>query len=286
MLQAGLTYDCTVFNKNNICVSAGGRYTYLGEDAASNWGGLLIIGYRPTSNTRIGVFADKSMDINGPAGIRQSKNMPTMGLFGNWALNQDGTGVNVHASAVFSSSDLTITRTASMTTEEGKGKSSFDGQAYELRANYVKPLTNTLTAIPYIGLRYTRLNNDAYTETAGSQVIWPISYSEMAQRTFSAVAGADFLLALADKLTGVAGLGMQQNLSYKMDAYSGSSGIPGLSSFSVSMTGKTATRGTANAGLFYSVSPTERLAVNALWQQLPSYHKGAISVMATWTMGF
>lgn len=285
-LQAGLTYDCTVFDENNVCVSAGGRYTYSGESSIANQGGLLILGYRPTANSRFGVFADQSLTNNGPSSIAQSKNTPTLGLFGNWALNKDGNGLNIHASAVFSSSDLTISRTASATTEAGQGKTSFDGQAYELRANYVEPVTNNLTVTPYIGLRYTRIANGPYTEKVSSQVAYPVSYNGMAQDAFSVIAGANLSLLVMDKLTATAGLGVQQNLSYRMGNYAGTTDIPGLANFSVSMAGKTETLGTASVGSYYDISKKERIAVNALWQEQPSYHKGTTSVLATWAMGF
>lgn len=285
-LQAGLAYDCTVFDEKNVCVSAGGRYTYSGEGSIGSLGGLLILGYRPTATTRVGVFADQPLDTRGPGNITQGRNEPTLGLFANWALNRDGTGVNLHASAVFASGDLTIRRTASATTEAAQGKSSFNGQAYELRADYVAPITSSLTAIPYAGLRYTRIASGAYTESATSQTTWPVSYDGMAQEAFSAVAGANVSWRAMEHLTATAGVGVQQNLSYKMGNYSGTSSVPNAGSFSVPMAQEAETLGMANLGAFYDISRKERVAVSALWQQQPSYHKGTMSVMATWTMGF
>lgn len=286
VLQTALTYDCTVFDANNLCISAGGRYSNSGEGSIANTGGLLVLGYRPTTNTRIAIFADQSLEINSPAKITQSKSQPTWGITGNWAPNADGNGINIHGSAVFSSSDLTIKRAASATTEGGQGQSSFDGQAYELQVNYVKPLSDNLTAVPFIGLRYTRIDMDAYSEEATSQTAWPINYRGMVQEAFSAIAGANFSLRLTEKLTTSAGLGIQQNLNYKMDSYSGTSDIPGLASFSMPMADKSDTLAMVRAGATYGFSKKERVAVNALWQQQPSYSKGTNSLMVTWSLGF
>ena len=62
-LQVGLSYDCTVFDAHNVCVSVGARNTYLSEGALSDQAGLLILAYRPTERTRIGAFADQSYSM-------------------------------------------------------------------------------------------------------------------------------------------------------------------------------------------------------------------------------
>jgi autotransporter-associated beta strand protein len=285
-LLAGLSYDCQIFDKNNLCVSAGGRYTYAGEGSLSNLGGLVILGYRPTANTRVGLFADQSLENNSADRISQSKNDPTLGIFGNWAMNKDGNGLNLHASAVFSTSDLTVTRSGSALTEGGNGKSSFDGQAYELRASYVKPLNDSLTLSPYVGLRYSRITLGAYTESANSQVASPVSYNSVTQDMSSVIVGANLSLRVTEKIMSMASLGVQQSLNYKMSAYSGSSNIPGLTTFSEPMAGNSDTLAMASATVSYDISRKERLAVSAFWQEQPSFHKGTTSIVANWTMGF
>lgn len=284
-LQAGLSYDCEVFDSNNLCVSAGGRYTYAGEGAVSNLGGMLTLAYRPTASTRIGVFADQSLDNVGTGTVSQSKSQPTFGMFANWARNADGRGLNVHASAVVSSSDLTIKRQSSAVTEGAQGKTSFNGQAYELRVSYVEPLSNTLTATPYVGLRYSHLAMGSYSE-AGNAMNWPVSYRGMAQEALSLVAGTNLSLRVMDKLSAYVGLGVQQNLHYRMGEYAGTSDIPGVATFSMPMAGKSNTLAMAKVGTGYEISKTERLGINAQWQQQPSFSRGTSSVMANWTVGF
>jgi autotransporter-associated beta strand protein len=286
VLQTGLSYDCTVFDKNNICVSAGGRYSYSGAGSTANQGGLLIVGYRPTANTRIGMFVDQSLDITAPSNIAQSKTDPIVGLFGNWQMNKDGLGLNIQASAVYSTSDLEISRTSSSFTEGGQGKTQFDAYAYQLQANYVEPVSNNVTIIPYLGLRYSRIHTGAYSETSTSQVVWPVSYNAVTQSALSAIAGIGVSTLLAENLHATASVGVQQNLSYSMDCYSGTSNTPGLTSFSVQMPNKTDTLATASAGLSYNLTSKERLALNALWQQQPLSTTGTASVIATFSMGF
>jgi hypothetical protein len=108
----------------------------------------------------------------------------------------------------------------------------------------------------------------------------------MTQSAFSALAGVGLSARLSEKANGTASVGVQQNLHYSMDNYSGTSSIPGLASFSEKMPNKTNTLATASAGISYDMSHKERLALNALWQQQPFSSTSTTSVMATYSIGF
>ena len=286
-LQAGLSYDCYKYDENNLCVSVGGRYTYAGPDpSGSAQAGLVIVGYRPTVTTRIGAFADQSANISTPGNISQSKNSPMWGVFGNWHMNKDGKGLGVQGSAAFAASELSISRAGSSTSEAGQGKTQFNGQAFQLQANYAHPLTDATKLVPYLGLRYTRINQGAYTENANDQVLYPLSYNAMAQNTFSAIGGVGVRSHLAEKLKGTLSAGVQQNLNYSMGNYAGTSNIPGMSSFSAQMPSNTNTMATASAGLYYDVRKNEQIGLTTQWQQQPFIKTNTTSVIATYTIGF
>lgn len=285
-LQAGLSYDCAQYNENNLCVSVGGRYTYAGTNPSGNaQAGLVIVGYRPTLTTRIGAFADQSVNIGTPNNISQSKTSPMWGLFSTWQKNKDGNGLSVQGSAAVAASELTINRTASSITEAGSGKTQFNGQAYQLQANYAQPITDATKLIPYLGLRYTRINQGGYTETSNAQTLYPVSYNAMAQNTFSAIGGVGVQSHLAVKLKGTVAAGLQQNLNYSMGNYAGSSTIPGMTTFSAQMPGNTNTMATASAGLYYDVRKNEQIGLTTQWQQQPFINTNTTSVIATYTIG-
>lgn len=287
VLQASLSHDCTLFDKHNICVSVGGRYTNSAEESVEQWGGIVTTSYRLTDTSRIGGFVDQaSQSFDGLPNINQDRRLPTFGVFANMALNNDGSGLNFRAAAAFSTSDLRIKRDASGLTEGGAGESSFDGRAYEVRADYVAPLGEFLTVSPYIGLRYTHITNSAYTESSTAEVMSPVSYNEITQEAFSLLAGASISLKLTTNFTATVSGGVQRLMNYEMDDYSGTSNMPGLGQFSVSMDSTTETLATAGAALSYDISNKERLSLNAQWQQQPSDPKGTTFVMATWAMGF
>ena len=286
-LQAGLSYDCAQYDENNLCVSVGGRYTYAGTGPSGNaQSGLVIVGYRPTLSTRIGAFADQSVNISTPNNISQSKTSPMWGLFSTWQKNKDGNGLSVQGSAAVAASELTINRTASSITESGSGKTQFDGQAYQVQANYAQPVTDATKLVPYLGLRYTRINQGGYTESSNAQTLYPVNYNAMAQNTFSAIGGVGVQSHLAEKLKGTVAAGLQQNLNYSMGNYAGSSTIPGMTTFSAQMPSNTNTMATASGGLYYSVRKNEQIGLTALWQQQPFINTNTTSVIATYTIGF
>lgn len=287
-LQAGLSYDCTVYDENNLCVSAGGRYTYAGASPSGNaQAGLVIVGYRPVQNFRLGAYADQTVANATPSGITQKNNGPMFGFFGNWNLNKDGNGLGVQAAVALSQSKLDITRSSQLAyTEAGSGSTQLGGQGWQLKANYAQPVTDSTKLIPYLGLMYTRLNIGGYTESASSSVNYPLTYNALAQSNFAAIGGVGMSSLLMEKLTGTLSVGIQQNLNYSMGNYQGTSQLPGLYSFSVQMPGYNSTGATATAGLYYDVNKRERLGFNVLWQQQPFIATNTTTALATYTIGF
>ncbi|QWE12938.1 autotransporter-associated beta strand repeat-containing protein, partial [Polynucleobacter sp. AP-Titi-500A-B4] len=285
--QAALTYDCRIYDKNNICVSVGGRYTYAGPSPSANQqAGLVVIGYKPSQNFRFGAFADQSINIGTPSGFSQSKTSPMWGLFAKWHMNSDETGLGIQASGVSSASTLNITRQQLSNTEAGSGSTQFNGQGYQLTTNYHQPVTDSVSLVPYIGLRYTRVNTGAYSENSNASVTLPLSYGAMAQNTFSAIGGLGFKVGLTENLTGTASIGIQQNLKYSMSNYQVTSAIVGLESLSVAMPGNVNSMATATAGLMYDINKRERLGLNILWQQQPFIATNTTTALATYTVGF
>ena len=246
----------------------------------------MILGYKPYQNFRVGAFADQSVNISTPNGFTQSKTSPMWGFFAKWHKNRDETGLGVQASAVTSASTLTATRVQLTDTEAGSGSTQFNGQGYQLTTNYHLPVTSSSSLVPYLGLRYTRISAGAYTENTTSTVASPLSYNAMVQNTFSAIGGVGVRSHLAEKLTGTASVGIQQNLNYTMGNYAGTSSINGLESFSVQMPGNVNAMATATVGMFYDVNKRERFGLNVLWQQQPFIATNTTTALATYTIGF
>jgi len=56
LINTGLTYDCTTFDENGICLSAGGRITDTNNPSTNSQGALLIASYRASDHWRVGAY--------------------------------------------------------------------------------------------------------------------------------------------------------------------------------------------------------------------------------------
>ena len=140
--------------------------------------------------------------------------------------------------------------------------------------------------MPYLGLRYYRVATGGYSEGSNADVTSPLTYNAMAQEVFAAVGGVGTSVFLAEKLTGRASVGIQQNLNYKMGNYQGTSAISGLESFSVNTPTNVNSMATATAGVTYAIKKNEKLSLNALWQQQAFMATNTMTALATYTIGF
>lgn len=65
VLANSFTYDCSLFDVNNICISAGGRNTAVSAaNGFNNPSALLIASYRVLPSVRIGAYADQNLSVN------------------------------------------------------------------------------------------------------------------------------------------------------------------------------------------------------------------------------
>ena len=287
-LQAGLTYDCNTFDKHGLCASVGGRATYgLTAPSGNQQAGLVVVSHKPDNHFRYGGFADQSVATASPNGIKYNNSGPMFGFFGYWNQQKDNMGWGASVTTAFSNSNLTVTRNASLAdTEAGSGNTEMQGQAVQAQATYAMQATTRIKAQPYLGLRYYRVATGGYSEGSNADVTSPLTYNAMAQEVFAAVGGVGTSVFLAEKLTGRASVGIQQNLNYKMGNYQGTSAISGLESFSVNMPTNVNSMATATAGVTYAIKKNEKLSLNALWQQQAFMATNTMTALATYTIGF
>ena len=111
-LNAGLSYDCAVFDKEGLCLSTGGRYSTTNSPNATSTSGLLIGSYKYDNNIRLGAWVDQNLSTNSADGIKLGNSKPLLGIFGVWSERNDGLGYEVKVSAGYGEKDITVTRTA------------------------------------------------------------------------------------------------------------------------------------------------------------------------------
>ena len=276
------TYDCNLFDKNNMCISAGGRYTNIDNPSSNNSAAVVVLGYKVNSNIRIGGFLDQSVNNNTPSGIQVSNKNPMMGAFAVWNKNADGLGYQVKIANAYQDKDVRSTRDAfGETGEAGTGKTNLNTQSYVGELSYAFNYRDSTIVRPYFALRYTNIKQDAYTETG---VTTPLTYSALNDRTTSALMGVKFKHTLNEKTNLTGSLGLEQDLHHKTDQLT-ASGVSGLTSENFSGDIHR-TRPVASIGATYDIAKTQRLSGEVLVQQLPFQSTTGATAYFNYMIGF
>ena len=277
------TYDCNLFDVKGMCISAGGRYSTVDNPSSNSSAAVVTLGYKVNSNIRIGGFLDQSVNNNNPTGINVSNKNPMMGAFAYWNQNPDGLGYQVKIANAYQDKDLSTTRDVIGTSEAGRGTTSLTTQSYVGELSYAFMYKENTLVRPYFALRYTTIEQDAYTETG---VTTPLTYSALNDRTTSALMGVKFKHALTPKANLIGSLGVEQDLHHKTGQLTATSAsIAGLTSenFSGDLH---RTRPVASLGATYDIAKTQRLTGEVLVQQLPFQNTAGATAYFNYMIGF
>lgn len=280
----GFTYDCSLFDKHGICVSAGGRNTTVQAQGINNTSGLLIASYRLNkNNSRIGAWVDQNLSVSGPGTVQLGNSTPMIGLFGVWSQRPDGTGTEVKVSAAYGQKDTTITRQILGTSEAGSGGSQLNSQGAQLTAKYGFGVVENVIVSPYIGMRYTQNNMNGYTEGASSSVTAPLTYSALNTNATTALAGVGASYRFIPQATVFASAGIETDTNTNNGTYS-ATGINGLTPVNFNPN-SVKTRPTATVGAYYDIEKNQRLGITGIYRQEPYQAVSTTTVLATYTIG-
>jgi len=271
-LNAGLSYDCNIFDKQGFCLSTGGRYSTTNSPETVTTSGLLIGSYRYDKNIRLGAWVDQNLSTNNTTGMTLSNSNPLFGVFGAWAERNDGLGYDVKVSAGYGDKDVTVTRT---TTNQGTSQIRMRG--ISTVSSYGFAIDGGLIASPYAGVKYTSINRGSYTE-GGSGAL---TYDNLRQESVTAVAGAK-LAGKIDSQTGfVLSAGIEHDLNHNVGQYS--AGSSNTTAFNSKVQ---KTRPVVTAGVYYDIDKTQRIGLNAIHRQEAFQTTTSTTALATYTVGF
>jgi hypothetical protein len=277
------TYDCNLFDVKGMCISAGGRYSTVDNPSSNSTAAVVTLGYKVSPNIRIGGFLDQSVNNNNPTGINVSNKHPMMGAFAYWNQNVDGLGYQVKLANAYQDKDLSTTRDVIGTSEAGRGNTSLNARSYVSELSYAFMYKENTLVRPYFGLRYTTIEQDAYTETG---VEAPLTYSALNDRTTSALMGVKFKHALTPKANLIGSLGVEQDLHHKTDRLTATNAdLSTLTSenFSGNLH---RTRPVASIGATYDIAKSQRLSGEVLVQQLPFQSTAGATAYFNYMIGF
>ena len=291
VLSNSLSYDCTEFGVNNICISAGGRNTAVATtNGLNNSSALLIAAYRPHPNYRIGAYADQNLSVNnGSSTVTLGNNTPLVGIFGVWSERLDGAGTEVKVAAAYGQKNTSINRsvvgTGATASEAGSGSSSLNSQGAQVTAKYGFKVIDNVVVSPYIGMRYTQNNMGGYIESSSSSVTAPLGYSALNTNATTALAGLGASYKGVTQTTLLASAGVEGNTSTTGGTYSASSSsIPGLTPINFNAN-PVKTRPTASLGAYYDIEKNQRIGVTGIYRQESYQAVSTTTVLATYTIG-
>ena len=142
-------------------------------------------------------------------------------------------------------------------------------------------MSSSLLLQPYAALRYAVVEQDGYTETG---VANPLTFNTIRDRSKTSLVGVKFKKQLTDKVVARGSVGLEHDLSHKTDNLL-ASGVSGLTTESFSNQ-LDKTRPVASLGADYYIDPTQRLSVNAFYQELPFASTKARTLYLNYMLAF
>jgi hypothetical protein len=285
ILNSSLGYDCNLFGPNGVCISSGGRNTAVQAEGINNTSALLIAAYKVLPKVRIGAYADQNLSTQAPGTVKLGNNTPLLGMFAAWNERDDGTGLEVKASASYGQKTATVTRGVVVTSEPGSGSSNLTTQGAQVVAKYGFAVIPKTIVTPYAGLRYSQSNMAGYTESTSTSVTSPLTYQALNTNATTLLAGASATHQLNPKTTVFASAGIEFDTNTANGSYSASSSnIAGLTPINFNPTA-VKNRPTATVGAYYDLEKNQRLGLTAGYAQTPFKAVSTTSVMATYTVG-
>jgi hypothetical protein len=278
------TYDCNLFDKNNMCISAGGRITTIDNPSSHHSAAVVVLGHKISPHIRIGGFLDQSVNHNMPSGVDMSNKNPMAGAFAVWNHQADGLGFQMKLANAYLDKDVTTSRAVVGTSEAGRGRTDLNTQSYVGELSYAFQYQEKTLVRPYFALRYTRIKQDGYTEDTTAAVTSPLTYAKLSDRSTSALMGVKVNHALTPKTNLTASLGVEQDLDHKSDQLI-ANGVSGLTSENF-YNDIRHTRPVASLGAYYAVAKNQRLSGDIYYQQLPFQSTDSATAYVNYTIGF
>ena len=281
-----MAYDCREFSTKDICVSFQARYT--GFETMHDGAGVLIAPTRFDPNFRVGLFVDQTALKSSKSGIDSSNTMPIFGAFAGFTQNPDYTGLQAKFVVSANETHLATTRDQSLAyTEAGSGKSTLTNRAAGGEIGWGFNLAVQTSVTPYLGLRYSNSQRDAFTETATSSVSEPVSYARFGQRLLTGTMGVRLTGTVTQSIGYQFGLGGEYDVRHSTKNFSGTSPVFGLESFSFNPNPTTnRLRPTMNLGVAYAIDPNQKLIGNISVRGQAYAIEPSVTTMAGYQVSF
>jgi len=275
------TYDCDLFDKNNICLSLGGRYTAINSPKTETNSAVFIGGYKLSDTLRVGAFYHSNLSHKTPASFTLSDKTPMTGGLVVWNQNPNHLGYQLKLANAQQQKNATLTREVVGSSEEGKGQTVIEAKSYVVELQYGYQYSDNTVLHPYFAARSAVIKQDAYTETGNGS---PLTFNEIKDKSTTVLLGLKFNTLLSQKLSLKGSLGVEHDIEHSVDKLA-PTGISGLST--VSLTDSfNRTRPVVSLGFDYALKPNHRLSGILQYQELPYQSKTESNAYLYYTIGF
>ena len=275
------TYDCDLFDKNNICLSLGGRYTSINTPKTSSDSVVWVGGYKLSDTLRVAGFYHSNLSHKTPASFTLSDKTPMTGAVVVWNQNPNHLGYQLKLANAYQQKNATLTREVVGSSEEGKGQTVIEAKSYVAELQYGYQFSDDTVMRPYFAARSAVIKQDAYTETGLSS---PLSFNEIKDKSTTVLLGLKFNTRLSHNLSLKGSVGVEYDIEHSVDKLA-PTGISGLST--VSLTDSfNKTRPVVSLGFDYALKPNHRLSGILQYQELPYESKTESNAYLYYTIGF
>ncbi|TMU89357.1 autotransporter domain-containing protein [Brucella haematophila] len=248
-----LQTSCDVSKAGESCYSIS---TDIGKSGNSkDMLGWMTLGHAFTDNFSAGVSVAHSLWRDLPGDFDHEDNNLGGGLYARWRDQTANGSWYVQGSAAINRYDVKRTRRVLGYTEPGTGDSTINGWGVQLEAGQSFDLANKSSFGYYGGLRYDDLKMDGYTET---NAYFPFTYSDVKSQRTTAYLGANYGMALTDKVRWSVNAEIEQDLSHKDPSVTASADYVGSYKFD---SDAAHTRGSLSTTVSYAFSDAVSIGV-------------------------
>ena len=275
------TYDCELFDKSNICLSLGARYTAITNPKTETESTVVVGGYKLSDTIRVAAFYHKNLSHKTPATFELTDKTPLTGLVIVWNQNANYLGYQLKIANASQKKNASVIRKVVGSSEEGKGKTVIEAKSYIAELQYGYKYSNRTILSPYLASRSAVIKQDAYKETGLSS---PLTFNEIKDKSFTILPGLKFKTNLNKKVSLRGSLGLEYDINHTIDKLA-PTGISGLSK--VSLTDDyNQIRPVVSLGSDYALKSNHRISSTLQYQELPYDSKSEFNAYLYYTIGF
>jgi len=275
------TYDCDLFDKNNICLSLGGRHTAINSPKTRTNSVVWVGGYKLSDTLRVAGFHHRNLSHKTPASFKLSDKTPMTGGLIVWNQNPNHLGYQLKLANAQQQKNATLTRDVVGSSEEGKGQTVIEAKSYVAELQYGYQYSDDTVLHPYFAARSAVIKQDAYTETGLNS---PLTFNEIKDESTTVLLGLKFNTDLTHKLSLKGSVGIEHDIEHSVDKLA-PTGISGLST--VSLTDSfNKTRPVVSLGFDYALKLNHRLSGILQYQELPYQSKTETNAYLYYMIGF